>query len=186
MYPDNTLLPSEAVRLLALGLLMEGARSYADLAAQVRHLSGRIVGPSLELVGAPLELLKVEGLAEVSSEEGSRVEDHTQAPLAITDAGRNEFRRLMNSNMRAPVNELAKLIIAIKVRFLHLLSADEQGLQADMLLENCERELARLTDLRDSHRDTDGYMFSWLEREIAQVEDRLAWCQALAERISGN
>jgi hypothetical protein len=186
MYPDNTLLPSEAVRLLALGFLMEGSRGYAELAAQVRHLSGRIVGPSLELVGAPLELLKVEGLAEASPEKGSTADDHTQAPLAITEAGCDEFRRLMNSDMRAPVNELAKLIIAVKVRFLHLLPRDEQRLQADMFLENCERERARLTDLRDSHQDTSGYMFSWLECEIAQVEDRLAWCQELAERIDQN
>jgi DNA-binding PadR family transcriptional regulator len=183
MYPDNTLLPSEAIRLLALGFLVEGPCSYADLAAQVRHLSGRIVGPSLELVGAPLELLKVEGLAELGHKSDTSAEDQTQAPLAITEAGRNEFRRLMNSNMRAPVNELAKLIIAVKVRFLHLLPRDEQALQADLLLENCERELARLSDLRDSHQDAAGYMYSWLEREIAQVEDRLAWCQELTERF---
>ena len=184
MYPDNTLLPSEAIRLLALGFLAEGPCSYGDLASQVRHLSGRIVGPSLELVGAPLELLKVEGLAEAAPEVGPPADDKTQVPLNLTEAGHDEFRRLMNSNMRAPVNELAKLIIAIKVRFLHLLPIEERQLQAEMLLENCEREWARLTDLRQSHQETPGHMLSWLDCEIAQVKDRLAWCRDLSARLS--
>src|SRR3546814_389625 len=62
MYRDNTLIPSEAVRLLALGLLATRSMSYAELAREVRHFTGRIMGPSLDLVGAPLEVLKVEGL----------------------------------------------------------------------------------------------------------------------------
>ncbi len=63
MYRDNSLIPSETVRLAALGLLAEGPRSYADLASAVRHLSARIVGPSLDLLGPSIELLKVEALA---------------------------------------------------------------------------------------------------------------------------
>ena len=53
MYRDNTLIPSETVRLLALGILAGGAKRYATLAEEVRHFSGRIVGPSLDLVGTP-------------------------------------------------------------------------------------------------------------------------------------
>ena len=64
MYRDNTLLPSEAVRLLALGVLANSALSYSELATEVRHFTSRIVGPSLDLVGTPLEVLKVEGLIE--------------------------------------------------------------------------------------------------------------------------
>ena len=36
MYRDNSLIPSETVRLAALGLLTEGAKSYAELASEVR------------------------------------------------------------------------------------------------------------------------------------------------------
>src|SRR5262245_48552828 len=49
MYKDNSLIPTEAVRLAALGLLTEGPRTYAELADEVRHFSSRIVGPSLDL-----------------------------------------------------------------------------------------------------------------------------------------
>jgi hypothetical protein len=59
MYKDNSLVPSEAVRLAALGLLARTPRAYADLAREIRHFAQRIVGPSLELLGPSLELLKV-------------------------------------------------------------------------------------------------------------------------------
>jgi hypothetical protein len=51
MYKDNSLIPTEAVRLAALGLLTEGPRSYGDLADEVRLFTSRIVGPSLDLIG---------------------------------------------------------------------------------------------------------------------------------------
>ena len=65
MYKDNSLIPTEAVRLAALGLLTEAPRSYADLADEVRHFTSRIVGPSLDLIGPPIEVLRVEGFDRV-------------------------------------------------------------------------------------------------------------------------
>ncbi|HYC12673.1 MAG TPA: hypothetical protein VEC75_00390, partial [Stellaceae bacterium] len=62
MFRDRSLVPAEAIRLTALGLLAEGPRRYGDLAAAVRHFTGRIVGPSLDLMGSSLELLRYEGL----------------------------------------------------------------------------------------------------------------------------
>ena len=70
MYRDNTLVPSETVRLTALGILAESDKRYAELAAEVRHFTARIAGPSLDLVAAPLELLKVEGLVEAVAGDG--------------------------------------------------------------------------------------------------------------------
>ena len=62
MYKDNSLVPSEAVRLAALGLLARGPRgSYADLARDIRHITSRIVGPSLDLLGPSLELSRSKG-----------------------------------------------------------------------------------------------------------------------------
>ena len=58
VYKDNSLIPTEAVRLAALGLLTEGPRSYAELADEVRrHLGGTvyrtIVPRSVRLSEAP-------------------------------------------------------------------------------------------------------------------------------------
>ncbi len=168
MYRDNTLLPSEAVRLLALGVLANGALSYSELATEVRHFTSRIVGPSLDLVGTPLEVLKVEGLIEsLDRSDGGQ--------LAITEPGMKEMRRLLASGVRAPVTELNKLIIALKLRFLHFLKLQEQRLQIEFLVEMSERELARLTDLGQHHAGEAGLLASWLDHEIAQARERLAW-----------
>ena len=116
MYKDNSLIPTEAVRLAALGLLTEAPRSYADLADEVRHFTSRIVGPSLDLIGPPIEVLRVEGLIE--SAGGGAGPD---AALRITEAGRQELMRLLGANLRGPLGEFNKLVIALKLRFLPLL-----------------------------------------------------------------
>ena len=64
MFRDNSLIPTEAIRLAALGLLSEGARRYGELAAEIRHFTSRVAGPSLDLMGNSLELLIYEGLVE--------------------------------------------------------------------------------------------------------------------------
>ena len=168
MYRDNSLLPSEAVRLLALGLLADQPLAYDRLARDVRHFTGCIAGPSLELVAAPLELLKIEGLLSAAGGAGD-------AELRITPEGREELQRLLSSSVRAPSNEMNKLIIAIKMRLLHLLSVAERRLQLEMLMEISEREVARLQDLREHHRDAGGHLPSWLEQEIRQAGERLRW-----------
>ena len=52
MYRDNTLIPTEAVRLAALGSLAEGDKQYAELASEIRYFVARITGPSLDLLGS--------------------------------------------------------------------------------------------------------------------------------------
>jgi hypothetical protein len=179
MYRDNTLVPAEAVRLAALGALLTRPRRYAELAEEVRHFSQRITGPSLDLVGAPLEVMIVEGLMEAT--DGHGMEDN--ALLAASESGQVEFHRLMTSNLRAPVNDLSKLIIALKLRFLHLLPREDALSQADLLVEMCERELARLTDLRRGYAEEPGHLPAWLDGEIAQVRQRLAWYEDLADSL---
>jgi DNA-binding PadR family transcriptional regulator len=174
MYKDNSLIPTEAVRLAALGILTEGDKSYGELADEVRGFTGRIVGPSLDLIGPPIELLRVEGLiAEVG--DSSR--------MAITESGHTELRRLLGANLRGPLGEFNKLVIALKLRFLHLLDPRAQALQAELLAEICARELARLTDLRRQYRDQSNHLADWLDHDIAQVEARLAWFIALQRRL---
>ena len=175
MYRDNTLIPSEAIRLLALGILAMRACPYAELAHEVRHFVGHVVGPSLDLVGAPIEVLKVEGLIE----EAGTPEDQAARPLNITEAGRAELLRLLTSNLRAPVNDINKLIITLKMRFLHLLTPAERRLQAEIMIEMCERQLARLTELSGHHGDAPGHLTGWLDHEIDQTGERLDWFRNL-------
>jgi DNA-binding PadR family transcriptional regulator len=181
MYKDNSLIPSEAVRLAALGLLWQGEQSYADLAREIRHFIGRIVGPSLELLGPSLELFKIEGLIEAS--------DPRQPPEAqimrLTEDGRAELHRLMTTRLRGSLGEVNKLIIALKMHFLNCLPPDSQCQQLQLMIEACDKELARLGDLRSypPAARSDSYLSSWLELEIAEIEGRRRWFATLAARI---
>ncbi|MFQ5776124.1 MAG: hypothetical protein ACE5GS_16515 [Kiloniellaceae bacterium] len=179
MYRDNTLIPSEAVRLLALGILATRETGYAELAGEVRHFTGHVVGPSLELVGAPIEVLKVEGLVEAADPR----EGGESALLRVTEAGRRELVRLLNSNVRPAVSDINKLIIALKMRFLHLLEPEDQRLQAEMIGEMCERQLVRLTELRARHAAAPGHLAAWLDHEIAQTRQSLDWFRNLHGRL---
>ena len=80
MYRDNTLIPTETIRLAALGTLMERDVRYSDLASEIRYFVGRIIGPSLDRLGTSLELLTSEGLIEViGGEDGEAtvyIDDH--------------------------------------------------------------------------------------------------------------
>ncbi len=179
MYRDNTLIPSEAIRLLALGVLATREGPYAELAHEVRHFVGHVVGPSLDLVGAPIEVLKVEGLIEEIETRAAGPDRDAAPALRITEAGRAELIRLLSSNLRAPVSDINKLIITLKMRFLHLLEPADRRLQAEILIEMCERQLVRLTELRGHHEDAPGHLPSWLDHEIDQTRERLAWFRDL-------
>lgn len=181
MYRDNSLMPKEAVRLVVLGTLIQrGSLRYADLAGEVRHFLDRIVGPSLDLMGTSLEMLRYEGLVEAL--DGTGMEDN--ALLGPTAAGRSEFDLLMRANVRAPSTDgFNKLVIALKLRFLHLLDAESQREQVDQLTALHETELARLDDLQRRHAADDGMLVSWLEHDIQQGKASLAWFNELAARL---
>ena len=172
MYRDRSLIPSEAVRLAALGSLAQAPKPYAELAAEVRQFTARITGPSLDLVGPPIALLKVEGLIE-----GPGPED--ESPLRVTAAGHAEFERLMGAALRPPVNDLNKLALALKLRFLGLLASQERRMQVEAMVEMAEQELTRLQDLLRRHRAEGGLLPRWLEHEIGQAEARLDWFRRL-------
>jgi len=180
MYKDNSLVPSEAVRLAALGLLARGPRAYADLAREIRHFAQRIVGPSLELLGPSLELLKVEGLIEAQDSKGNAKAPHDEQTMQLTESGRAELSRLMTATLRGPMGEVNKLIIALKLHFFETLSPEERRIQAEVFEEACERELTRLLDLRNHHAETGGLLVAWLDHEITEIESRRAWFKRLA------
>ncbi len=175
MYADNTLTPKEAVRLCALGTLAqagEGVR-YSALAHAARHFMSRVTGPSLELMGTSLELLKFEGL--IAPSEGQGMED--DAIMELTQKGRDELQKLLTARIRADSSDLNKLIITLKFRFLHLLPMEEQCNQVDSLCDAAQAELSRLGDLRDNHCEEVGYLTNWLDHDLDLIEKRLEWLE---------
>ncbi|NQV46787.1 MAG: hypothetical protein HQ504_03305 [Rhodospirillaceae bacterium] len=171
MFADNTLTPKEAVRLCALGTLALKPRRYGDLANSIRHFISRITGPSLDVMGVSIELLKYEGLIEASG--GIDLDD--DAELVITENGRRELKLLLIANVRPAATEISKLVVALKFRFMHLLEKSEQMEQAELLIEMTENELARLDDLHSHHANNEGFLGAWLDHDIKLLETRLAW-----------
>ena len=175
MFRDNSLVPTEAIRLAALGLLAEEPLRYADLAGKIRHFTARIVGPSLELMGTSLELLRYEELVEAV--DGSGMVDNSL--LRITPAGRDTLSKLLGAGLRAPNGEINKLVLALKLRFLHLLPPAERAEQIDVIAEWLEGEIARLDDLRRSDEaDGSGLFQGWLDQDIGQARARLSWLES--------
>ncbi len=171
MFRDRSLVPAEAVRLLALGALMERDRRYDDLATEIRFFTQRIVGPSLDLLGSSLELLRIEGLAEQVAGTGK---DGDQV-LRITDHGRSVFKDLMASQLRAPVNDVGRFVVLLKLRFLEHLSDDDRDDQLDLIGDVIQTERARAQDLLKEYGD--GPMSAWLKMEVDNLNARYTWVQ---------
>ena len=174
MYQDKSLLPREAIRLAALGVLATGSKSYAALAAEVRNFTSRIAGPSLELMGTSIQLLRYEGFIAPAE---------TKEEFVLTEEGWAELMQLLRSPLRPPMNDVGRLVLALKFRFMHLLPVEDQATQIAMMVEVCEIELARLVDLRGQHADEPGYLIEWLDREIGELEDRLEWLCGFLGRL---
>lgn len=178
MYADNTLTPKEAARLCALGTLAAGEMSYGALAAEVRHFMDRVQGPSLDVMGSSIELLKYEGLVETRDGAGDA------AVLRITDSGRAELRDLLVADVRPGAIDLNKLIVALKFRFLDLLDPAAQADQVETLIDTAETELARLSDLRAHHDQEPGHLCDWLDHEIGTLQARVDWLEAFKSRLT--
>ena len=168
MFRDNSLIPSEAIQLAALGFLAEGPRHYGELAAAIRHFTSCVAGPSLELMGTSLELLRYEGLA--TADGNAAVEN---GMLSITEAGRQNLGALLKARLRAPLGDLNRLALLLKLRFLHVLSADERQEQMVLIAQSIESELARLRDLRRTEETAPASFVEWLDHDIAALEARL-------------
>ena len=174
MYRDKTLLPTEAVRMAALGALAQKPYNYAELAREVRAFASRIAGPSLDILGSSIELLRFEGLVTPAGDE-----DGPNAPLEITEAGRGALTELLTSNLRSPTDGVSKLIFTAKLRFLHLLEPAQQRDQLDIMIEMSQGELVRLQDLAARYKDEPGHLQGWLGHDIAEVGRRVAWLEGL-------
>lgn len=181
MLRDAALIPSEAIRLAALGMLAQAPRRYGDLSGAVRHFVSRWTGPSLDLMGSSLELLRHEGLVERA---GGAAFTAPETELTITEAGRAELAALLQAPLSGPINDLSKLVIALKLRFLDLLPAPAQRAQIDMLIEIYEAEVLRLADLAKNARENSGALGDWIGHEMSQAQERLAWFRSLRARLA--
>lgn len=171
MYADNTLTPKEAIRLCALGTLAARPYHYSILANSVRHFISHMLGPSLDMMGTSIELLKYEGLVESLNVADSTDDEE----VSITNAGKIELRNLLLANVRSSAQDLNDLIMALKFRFLHLLPANDQKDQIVLLKDVCDGELARLEKLRNHHSNDEGHLLSFLYQAVNEVESRLSW-----------
>ena len=183
MHTDNSLTPRETIRLCALGTLSQcmdqGPMTYDDLVFSVRHFVSRITGPSLDLMGESVELLRYEGLVE-----NVHGDDTPNPRLAITKDGNAVLKTLLLANIRAGNSDLNKLIMALKFRFLHLLAIEDQEGQAINFIEICDTELARLNDLLIYHERDKGHLVEWLKYDIKWLEARLEWLTAFQARLA--
>lgn len=187
MYPDHSLMPKEAVRLAALGMLAEKPMAYGALAAAIRDFTSHIMGPNLDLMGTSIQLLATEGL--IAPEAGGAARGQAIGPdtrLAIAEAGRAELETLLLATVRTPFNDINKLVVALKMRFLGLLDPARRRDQMALIGAALEGELARLTALRArrlEEADGEDALVAWLDHDIGQIDASLAWFGQLAARL---
>jgi len=180
MYRDNTLLPKEGIRLAALGQLASaGPMPYAELAASVRQFTSYYWGPTLDVMSSSLELMRIEGL--IAAEMAGA--DFLATRVAITEAGRAALQTLLRASVRSHATDFNKLVIALKLRYLHLLPAAEQRDQVEALIEAKEAERARLLDLRARQATGEAGFAAWVEHDIRMVESDIAWLDGLLKTL---
>lgn len=185
-FRDHSLIPAEATRLAALGLLAAGPRPYGELAVEVRRFASRMLGPSLDILGTSIELLRHEGLIEAVGTRTSPSHSlRADTTVQLTAAGREVLHELLTSRVRSPMTDLTRMVVALKLLFIDLLSPPEQRAQFEMLVELATAELARLADLRNQGGPGASTLGDWLSQEIAQTEERRAWYQRRLDAITG-
>jgi DNA-binding PadR family transcriptional regulator len=178
VYRDNSLIPKEAIRMAALGALVKRDRPYAEIAGEVRQFAARVVGPSLDLLGTSIELLKLEGLIAVVGEDAG---DDSEM-LRLTEEGVNALEAYLKTNIRPGTSDLNKLVIALKLRFIDVLDPEDQVDQLEGLMRMYEGEQVRLRDLAAHGEWSEGLMPEWLEIELDMVSRRINWCDSLISR----
>jgi hypothetical protein len=177
MYRDNSLVPIETVRIAALGALMTKPRTYGEVAADVRLFTSRIVGPSLDLMGISIELLKAEGVVIDLPEDA----DQKDPRLTLTPAGEAMLLRLLKAPIRSPNTELSRLVVALKMRFLHLLDPAERQDQVAMLRTISTAERQRFVELEEQS-DGANLFKDWLSLQIQLLDTRLTWIDGFSKR----
>jgi hypothetical protein len=176
MTSDHALFPAEALRLAALGMLAESPRGYGDLAAEISDFASHVAGPSLDLLGTSVELLRYEGLIEAI---GSGVAGETVL-LDLTATGRATLAKLLRASLAAPASQINRLFVALKLRFLPLLPDGEQRRQLGLIAAWYRTEHDRVVALRQRQADSAPEFLVWLDHEAAQISAHIAWLDEAA------
>jgi Putative AphA-like transcriptional regulator len=169
MFRENVLVPTQAVRLTALGLLAEGPQLYGDLAREVADFTSHILGKSLDLMGTSLELLRYEGLIEAVN--GTGMVDN--AEMRLTPAGLDALRSLLKAALRGPSIEINRLVLALKLRFLPILDEGDRREQLGLIRDWYAAEISRFEELRNRHGSRSPLFRRWIECEIDLARERL-------------
>ena len=183
MYADRTLIPTEVIRLCALGTLTLAPTTYGELAREVRAFTGRMSGPTLDMMGTSIELLRTEGLIEADAPANQGADKDAEATLRLTEAGEAELRDLLTANLRNALDDVSRIVFALKLRFLHLLEPAVAREQIDRLIAISEADKARRTDTRTRYGHEPGHFGAWLDADIDRADDRVAWLKALKARL---
>ena len=176
MQRDRALIPVEGLRLAALGILArQGPMAYASLATMVRLFATSYGASPVDVMSSSIELLRFEGLIEIGEHE----KDAGSAPVVLTARGREELERLMIAPIKV-AGAYAKLLVALKLRFFHLLGDEEKKMLVEVLGDALRGERARLVNLRRHMEGEDADFLAWLDRDLARVAEELAWLDELA------
>lgn len=153
--------------------------TYGELAREVRAFTGRMSGPTLDMMGTSIELLRTEGLIAADQSTGKGAE----ATLKLTPDGEAELRDLLTANLRNTLDDLSRIVFALKLRFLHLLEPAVAREQIDRMIEISEADKARRAETKARYGDEPGYFAAWLDADIDRAEARVDWLVALKERL---
>jgi DNA-binding PadR family transcriptional regulator len=183
VYADRTLIPTEVIRLCALGTLTLAPMIYGELAHEVRAFTGRMSGPTLDMMGTSIELLRTEGLIEADVPANHGADKGAEAALKLTPAGEAELRDLLAANLRNTLDDMSRIVFALKLRFLHLLEPPVAREQIDRLIEISEADKARRADTMARYGEEPGHFGAWLDADIDRADARVAWLAALKKRL---
>lgn len=139
-FPDGSLLPQEAARLCALGLLREGARPLAMLARETHRLVSFHLGASLDAAGESIAALPALGLARAEAAPGAAP---GEAILHATAAGEAELRALLASAPAPMGGELGRAVASLKLRFAGALHGEARRAMLQALVEAARADQAR-------------------------------------------
>lgn len=169
MFRDRSLIPAEAIRLMALGLLAEGPRAYGELAGEIRYFTSNFVGPSLDLMGSSIEALRYQGLVEPVDGQGMA----DNAVMRLKPEGRVVLHELLQARLGQGQGDINRLALRLKLRFLTLLPETEQRDQRAHIIETLESERARSADISRRSADAPQIFRDWLDRDIAALDAHL-------------
>ncbi|MDB5409384.1 MAG: hypothetical protein JWL84_4296 [Rhodospirillales bacterium] len=172
----QSLFPAEALRLAALGMLAENPRGYGELAAEISEFASHVAGPSLDLLGTSIELLRYEGLIEAIG--GGIAEE--AALLDLTATGRAALSQLLRASLAAPASQINRLFVALKLRFLPLLPERERRRQLGLIAAWYRTEHERVVALRGRHAESAPEFLVWLDHEAAQIRAHIDWLDEAA------